>query len=240
MDRNIICMKWGTKYDALYVNRLYSMVQRHLTLPHRFICFTDDAQGLMEGIEAKPLPALDLPKNLPERGWNKLTTLKAPLDDLQGEALFLDLDLLILGNIDCFFEAPGEFLIINDWLYPNRVTGNSSIYRFKVNEHADTLDYFIHHQDEIRERFRNEQAYLSQAMFDKGILSYWPDEWCVSFKRQCMRRWPLGLFLKPKFPAKAKAVIFHGKPDPDQAILGHSGKWFRPMRPCSWIEKYWG
>mgnify|MGYP000539581447 CR=1 FL=1 len=239
MDRNVICMKWGSKYDALYVNRLYSMVQRNLTLPHRFICFTEHPEGLAEGIEAKPLPALDLPDGLPERGWNKLTTLKDPLDDLQGDALFLDLDLLILDNIDCFFEAEGEFLIINDWLYPNRVTGNSSIYRFRVNEHADVLDYFIKNQDKVRAKFRNEQAYLSQAIHDKGMLHYWPEDWCVSFKRQCMQKGLMGLLKEPKFPEKAKAVIFHGKPDPDQAILGNSGKWFRPMKPCTWIEKYW-
>ena len=29
----IICMKWGTKYGAEYVNRLYNMVKRNLTLP---------------------------------------------------------------------------------------------------------------------------------------------------------------------------------------------------------------
>jgi hypothetical protein len=29
--RNVICMKWGTKYGPEYVNRLYAMVRRHLT-----------------------------------------------------------------------------------------------------------------------------------------------------------------------------------------------------------------
>ena len=29
--RNVICMKWGTKYAPEYVNRLYAMVRRHLT-----------------------------------------------------------------------------------------------------------------------------------------------------------------------------------------------------------------
>ena len=32
-NRYIICMKWGTKYGAEYVNRLYNMVDGHLTLP---------------------------------------------------------------------------------------------------------------------------------------------------------------------------------------------------------------
>ena len=43
IDKNIICMKWGTKFGASYVNRLYDMVERNTTVPHRFVCFTDDA-----------------------------------------------------------------------------------------------------------------------------------------------------------------------------------------------------
>jgi len=242
MTRNVICMKWGTKFDASYVNRLHAMVQKHLTLPHRFVCFTDDDAGFNEGIESRPLPFLDLPQGLPERGWNKLTTFKAPLEDLEGQALFLDLDLIILGSLNEFFEYPGEVCIIKEW--PKRLRdqgiGNSSIYRFEVNKHPDILDHFIHKQDEVRAEVRNEQAYLSKYMLKKGALSYWPEGWCVSFKRQCMHSLPASLFKEPEFPKDAKAVIFHGNPNPDDAIQGKSGKWFRPMKPCTWIEKHWG
>ena len=48
----ILTMKWGTLYTAEDVNRLARQVDRHLARPHRFICFTDDAQGLAPGIEA--------------------------------------------------------------------------------------------------------------------------------------------------------------------------------------------
>src|ERR1044071_4309563 len=53
---NIICMKWGTKFGPEYVNRLHSMVSRHLAREHRFICFTDDSSGLDAGIQTLPLP----------------------------------------------------------------------------------------------------------------------------------------------------------------------------------------
>ena len=56
IDKNIICMKWGTKFGASYVNRLYDMVERNTTVPHRFVCFTDDANGLNPNIETRPLP----------------------------------------------------------------------------------------------------------------------------------------------------------------------------------------
>lgn len=80
---NVICMKWGTKFPALYVNRLHSMVSRHLKRPHRFVCFTDDPTGLHSAIEALPLPPMDLPPGK-ERGWRKLSTFQSPLADLTG------------------------------------------------------------------------------------------------------------------------------------------------------------
>ena len=41
-DNLIFCMKWGTLYGPEYVNTLYSMVKRNLTLDFRMVCFTDD------------------------------------------------------------------------------------------------------------------------------------------------------------------------------------------------------
>ncbi len=46
---------------------------------------------------------------------------------------------------------------------PWRVTGNSSVYRFELGAHPDVLEYFQGHLDEIRQQFRNEQAYLSDV-----------------------------------------------------------------------------
>ena len=99
---NVICMKWGSKYGPEYVNTLFSMVKRHLSLPFRFVCLTDDADGFAEGVESFPIPPLDIPDG-PERGWDKLVTFSSPLYDLEGQVLFLDLDVLVVDNIDCFF-----------------------------------------------------------------------------------------------------------------------------------------
>ena len=44
--KNILCMKWGTKYGPEYVNRLYGMVRRHLSGDFNFVCLTDDSQGV--------------------------------------------------------------------------------------------------------------------------------------------------------------------------------------------------
>ena len=116
MKKNVICIKWGTKFGPQYVNRLYNMVERNLTIPHRFICFTDNAEGLVDGIEVRPLPFLN-DEGLPEKAWKKLGLFSNNLGDLEGEALFLDLDVVIRDNIDCFFEKEGEFYIIKDHVF---------------------------------------------------------------------------------------------------------------------------
>jgi hypothetical protein len=92
-------MKWGDKYGPAYVNRLYGMVARNLSRPFRFVCFTDNGEGVRPEVEIQPLPSLDLPSGLPERGWMKLATFQPELGDLKGQTLFLDLDVVIVDSI---------------------------------------------------------------------------------------------------------------------------------------------
>ena len=80
--RNVICMKWGTKFSARYVNILAASVKRNLTGPYRFVCFTEDSTGLSEGIETRPLPEMTGLDGRPERGWRKLTLFQERLEDL--------------------------------------------------------------------------------------------------------------------------------------------------------------
>ena len=132
-------MKWGTKYGADYVNRLYGMVRRHLRGEFRFVCLTDRSDGMRTEVQCLPIPDLALPDGIPERGWKKLTTFAADLHGLKGTALFLDLDVVIVDDITPFFEQPGDFLIIHDWKRPWRITGNSSVYRFELGAHPEVL-----------------------------------------------------------------------------------------------------
>ena len=111
---NIICMKWGDKFSAKYVNRLYGMVERNLSSKFRFVCFTDNGDGIRDEVEIQNLPELDLPPGAPERGWRKLTVFKKNFGGLTGKTLFLDLDVVIVGSLDSFLTHPGEFLIAHD------------------------------------------------------------------------------------------------------------------------------
>ncbi|MEH6456919.1 MAG: glycosyltransferase [Cocleimonas sp.] len=235
----IICMKWGTKYGAEYVNKLYAMVKRNLTIPFQMVCFTDNGEGVNSDVVIKDLPPLDLPKSAPERGWNKLTTLQNNLGGLSGEALFLDLDVVIVDNIDELFSFPAEFAVIRDAKLTRSMIGNTSVYRFKIGRYDDVLQSFRKNFPQVQKDYRNEQAYLSDEVRKKGDLSFWPDAWCPSYKYHCMKKWPFNHFQDSVIPEGAKIIIFHGHPEPVEAIKGITTKWYRPIRPTAWIKDYW-
>lgn len=234
-------MKWGTKFGPEYVNRLYSMVRRSLSIDYRFVCFTDDSTGLRKEIEVFPLlDNIHIDQNAPERGWRKLSVFAKDLYGLEGRALFLDLDIVIRDNIDELFSFPGEFLIVKDWDFPNDIIGNSSVFRFEIGQHDFIIDEFIRNRHDIVSKYRNEQAYLSYAMHNAGTLKYWPLEWCVSFKRHCLQPWPLCYLKEPTDPTTSKIIVFHGKPNPEEAYNGYVSKLgFRYIKPTRWLDNYW-
>ena len=236
---NVICMKWGDKFPPIYVNRLYAMVSRNLTSPFRFVCFTEDGSGIREEVEIQPLPELDLAEGLPERGWRKLTVFAENFGGLSGPTLFLDLDVVIVGSLDSFFEQPGEFLICHDEHKPDNMEGNSSVFRFEIGKHPEVLEYFTSHFEQVRSEVRHEQAYLSREINKIGELKFWPDEWVPSFKYRCAPSWIKSWFQAPSVPKDARVILFHGLPNPPEAIKGISGKWYRHIKPSPWIEDYW-
>jgi len=241
---NVLCIKWGRKYGPEYVNRLHSMVTRHLTRPFRFVCLCDDSEGIEAGIEVRPIPPVGFaPFDTREpwsfgHGWLKLTSFADPLYDLQGPTLFLDLDIVIVDSIDCFFDHPGDFCVIREWDKKDG-TGNTSVYRYTIGAHADALAHLKSGYPKSIADVRNEQEYITQYLGRQGKVAYWPEGWCVSFKRHCVPRGLMSWFRPPTIPAGAKIIAFHGKPNPPDAIVGISGKWYRRVPPTPWVAKHW-
>ena len=241
---NVLCIKWGKKYGPEYVNILRSMVSRHLLREHRFICLTDDVQGIDASVETLPMPKVDFPDfdNMitwaRAHGWLKLVSFANPLHDIKGPTLFIDLDVVIVDWLDPFFDLPGEFIVIREWDKRDG-TGNTSVYRFNAGAHEDALAYFKKNSTQIRNTYRNEQQYITTYLANQGKMSFWPEAWCRSFKRHCVRAHFLNLFLPPRIPEGARIIAFHGKPNPPDAIAGKSGKWYRRVIPTPWIKDYW-
>jgi hypothetical protein len=234
---NVICMKWGIKYSANDVNILYSMVARHLRLPHRFVCLTDDKTGIRAEVECFDMPEIEVPKQKDVSPWRKLGMFSERIGNLEGVALFLDLDIVILDNIDCFFSFSDKFTIIENWTQKGRGIGNSSVYCFTIGAHKDVLDYYKQNTEEVTTQYSNEQIYLSRKI---GDIDYWPEDWCKSFKKHCMPAYIIRYFKTPTQPKDVKIVVFHGNPKPEDAIKGgFFGNIWKYIRPTPWIKNNW-
>ena len=128
----VITVKWGTKYDAEYVNKVYKGMKRYTKRDFKFICFTDDAEGLNENIE---------PKELLENwtGWWGKATIFAKAHGFDtGLNYFIDLDMIISGPLDDLFKFDGSFALLrtdeiqNECL--NKGGYNSSIVYWRGSE----------------------------------------------------------------------------------------------------------
>ncbi len=249
---NVLCLKWGQYYGTDYVNRLYRGVRRFLRRPFRFVCVTDDPNGLVDGIDAVPLPAAPL-------GWNgmwpnifiKLCVFQDGFAGLSGPTLFLDIDQIIMGPLDRFFDyKPGEFCIIHNWiefrkhLFRKRPTiGNSSCFRFEAGRMNGVYERFLAEQDRARDvnQFRTEQAFMTYAVGLQNV-NWWPEGWVKSFKRACAWPFPLNLVFRPRLAKNTSILCFHGHPSPIEANSGYKGKRHHPeqrTRPAPWVERLW-
>jgi len=252
---NVICMKWGKLYGPEYVNFLRAGVGRHLKRPFRFVCFTDDAQGLRDDVQVFPLPHLGLPKGQGDLRWRKLAVFRKQLHDLQGTTLFLDLDLVIVDALDDFFEHPGRFLIIRDddlfrpkplrKLNPARdrflhSVGNSSVFRFEIGQHTYILDAYLADPKGAAERYEISQQFQSAQLAAHGDLAYWPSDWCVSFKNACVPRGLKSYLADPAVPAGARIVVFAGTPKMSDVLAGGGHSWYRGIGDVRWLHQAWG
>ena len=242
--QTVVCIRWGREYGADYVNRLYRGVLRNVVRPTRFVAFTDPIAGLDQGIEAKPIPDIRLPPGLKPGPWRKLALWAADLGGLEGDVLFLDLDILVTGTIDALFDyEPGRLVLVRNWTQGRKDgIGNSSVMRFRAGSAPHLVSDFEADAVAMSYRFDNEQIYVTKA---SGLpMSFWPTEWCPSFKHSLLPPWPFYLFRAPELPPEAKIVVFTGHPRPDEAWRGAwptrwYKKFYKSIPPVAWVGDHW-
>lgn len=236
-------MKWGTRYGPEFVNRMWAAVQRNTARPTRLVCLTDDRAGIDDAVASHAIPDINLPPDLINTPWRKLTLWTSPLADLSGDVLFLDLDLVITGSLDEMFDfEPGRYCVIENWTQKGQGNGNTSAFRFPVGKYTHIFNDFQENPDRILSAYRIEQLYISREI---GEMVFWPELWCASFKHTLMPRWPLNFFKAPMLPTETRIVAFTGKPDQDEAMRGEwpvTAAWkksYKHVRPTPWIAEHW-
>ena len=244
--QTVVSMKWGSRYPADYVNRLWSMVTRNTRQPTRLLCYTDDASGLDPAIETYPLPPYDAPPAMRWDGWRKISVWGPEVAGLREgqDALFLDLDLVVTGSLDALFTYAPEasYCVIENWTQPGRGVGNTSVFRWRVGAHPEVFVTQQADPDACKAAYRIEQVYVSAMLPEQ---TFWPKSWCASFKHSLLPRWPMNFVRPPTLPAETRIVAFTGRPDPHEARDGiwpvKAGwkKLYKHVRPTPWIAEHW-
>ncbi|MEO9827303.1 MAG: hypothetical protein ABJF50_23105 [Paracoccaceae bacterium] len=246
-ERVVLTMKWGDVFPASYVNRLFSAVSANLEKPFKFVCLTNESEGLHPEIVHFPLPDLDLP---PERyahgAWPKLAVFQPDLYGLSGRCLFIDLDTVISGNLEPFFDFESPFSAIgsaHDWRRGKTVAVpevGTGIFAFDLGALPHVYESFMADKQAAYDSFPNEQTFV------EGQLEHWipwPETWVVSFKRHLCQPIGLDLIKPPDAPdPSTKVVAFHGDPRPID-LVGRKKMWMKfphSVRcPIDWLDAYW-
>ncbi len=237
---HVVCLKWGNKYPADYVNRLYGMVARNLKQPFTFHCMTENPTEIRDEVNILALPELGL-----QGWWYKLYLFKQDFFGLEGQVLFLDLDVVITGNLDALIDYSKDKLCISE----DERAGdyNSSVMCFKLGTMNYVWESFWHQREKIITSLHGDQDWIQQICVDAVI---YPKPLIVSFKYDCQSRarfggGKLGKWLrsngwfKPvkqsQVPTNTLIVLFHGKPDPEDVMDSSYDKY----RYSPWIKEHW-
>lgn len=129
---NVVCLlRQGGKvgYTAEWVDKLHQGIQRNLTIPYRFVCFSD-CEVNCERIELES----------GDHGfWSKMQMFKPGV--LSGPTLYLDLDTVICGNLDEIIDRiqPEQFVM---WIEADKNI-HSSAFMYWQGDHSYLWNTFI-------------------------------------------------------------------------------------------------
>ena len=127
---NVICVKFGTKYDEAFVRKLYQDICDKTQSEFKFYCYTDRWDGPSEGINL----IWPLGKPTLKRVWNKLRLFDTamPIGDFH-KTYFFDLDVKILKDPLVDLDDWSKITIIDSHWKTGKLYNRLSNYDVKIN-----------------------------------------------------------------------------------------------------------
>ena len=221
MALNVVCLKHGTKYGPEYVNKLYNMIQRHLTVPHQFVCFTDNPEGLDSRINIHILPN---DQSL-QGWWWKLYLFKEGHFSNDDTILFFDLDMVIVKNIDNLVSyLPDSFVGLEDVgrIFNRAPKLGSAVMRWPANQYSKIWNQFNLNRT-LAQRWPGDQDWIWKICSNE--IKFFPRSWIISYKWEARnikelirdgKRYKFKDIRDPKIPDDTCVLAFHGSPDPHE------------------------
>jgi hypothetical protein len=218
------CVIHGDGYSWNYVEKLYSMLNRHISVGVRFHVYTEHHRPVPEPWIKHPL--IDWGISGPKKSWWYKMQLFNP-EFHRGPLLYFDLDTVITKNIDWIWQLPLKyFWTVRDFKHlwrPMYQSINSSIMWWDTTQFDWVWRNF---QDldiaQTIKRFHGDQDYLNSVITEQQ-RRYFNTDWVKSWRWQCLdggydfkrRVWKSpgsGTNIKDN----TTILVFHGNPKPDQ------------------------
>lgn len=204
---HFLCIKWGNKYTSDYVNNLHGMVKRNYTKRFKFICYTDEPEGIDKGITVRPIPDV---KPLHPKYWfgrenccwdrAKFLMLNSHIWlKTKGPFCYLDLDIIIQNNIDEIESlAKSPHMLYSNWENPEVLTDrrfidirgslyNSSVMMWCTDQGEKIYNDVMKHKDVVFKTFYkgtdNYYPYREHDVVGDDYWSFLPSDWVYSYNR---------------------------------------------------------
>ena len=216
------------QYGAEHVNILYHSIQRNTTVPHRFICVTNDYEGLHPDIEQRWL--WDFCREL-GGCYNRLYIFSDKIDQILGPRFItIDLDCVVTGNIDHILNRTDDFIINEYDIKANRHAShqyyNGGIIMMDAGARKQVWDEFdpkttpqlIQPRKDKVELVGSDQAWISHIL-GPGEQTFDQKDGVYDFRK---------LDDKRKLPENAAIVMFPGERDP-----------LTEYQRYEWIRDHW-
>jgi len=172
-----------TEFHSDHVNILRNMLARHVHVPHRLVCITDDTQGLDSRVEALPCPAFaeidPRDGHYPmcfRRLWNFSDEARIALGP---RILAIDLDVVIRDDMAPIIERTEDFV---GWSMPGRTFYQGGIYMHRTGTRTHVWTRFdVKTSPDVVERMQyvgSDQKWMSmqlapdEARFDDGLIMH--------------------------------------------------------------------
>lgn len=240
---HFVSWKWNnpgyrTRFTAHHVNVLAASIRRNYGKGHRFICVTDDPEGLDPRVEAFPLwgDCADLVnpsgRHLPScyrrlRIFSPFTT--SEMDIGEGETVVsIDLDVVVTGRLEKLLAGDDDF---KGWVgvgTHHAKVYNGSLFKFKAGRCSYLWDEF---DPKVSPRKANDALYFGS---DQSWLSYRLAGVAPGWGRED------GVLSYAKDFSKSTQVLL----PPDTRIVSFNGR-VKPWDPAvmdryPWVAQHWG
>jgi hypothetical protein len=222
--------QYRSQFAATHVNVLASMVKRHYTQPHRFLCVTDIPKGI-DLMKVEVVPAFNDFAHVPSpygphqpSCYRRLRAFHPEIGKVFGERFVsMDLDTVITGDLTPLFDRTEDVVLWEE--QDKRSYYNGSLMLLKAGTRPQVWKNFNPKRSprEAKQagRFGSDQGFISYVL-GKGEATWGKADGVYSYRLDIDTN-------GGELPLDARVVNFHGGTDP----------WSPRAMKLDWVRRFY-